>query len=675
MSKNVSHLQHVKSSVVESGKPKLPTAGVLAEGEIAVNYADGYETLSIKSSSGNIKTFSSDEYYTEQKLGSGFTSENSARTVTDVIEENELVISSALNDLNDSVIGLSASTDASISGINEVKLDVSAFTEHTASTVHMSETEKTNLDSLETNIETISGVTQADVTSWNGKADANHTQASSTITSMTSYSVASSASSIETTDTLNEAIGKLEKRDEILEAIHENDATVQDVEDLPWPSGETFTTLEQYVEDACVGARTVNAELSGTVVTITDRDGTQKSVDLLSTTDSILKVFVVSDVSGVDVSGLTINAYYNGSSAISETIVTNENGTADFIVPAGTSYKLTFPIINGCEVIEDIEGVALSVWEAVQVVYRDRKEEVTVHVTNVKDGVTSDFEGVNITVSIDGVNTVYTTDSSGVATFQVLYGKEYTVQAPKISKWYMKAGDYVRTYTAAYTSRGVDFIYKEWLTGLYFLDSGGTQYTSEEMQALIDSGAVRVQDVRYILCTNTTLQNYDNNGQFFVDVDMIMMRGAPMQWATSAVTFNSIPLNGNGASAAYYYDGYTASKNVQEEGDNRGIGTPAVDACLQRSVTLGNETYQGFLGAVGQWTELWANRAAFDEMLLMIRPEATSSQLLSTYTSSKWTVTQYNAASSWYWTTAPCNYIKTNSYAVVPFFAFVSSNS
>lgn len=115
MTKNVNHIQHLKSSVVENGKPKLPTANVLVEGEIAVNYADGYEALSIKSSSGNITTFSSDDYYTEQKLGSGFTGANSANTVTSVIRGNELVVSSALNDLKATLNG---KQEALVSGTN-----------------------------------------------------------------------------------------------------------------------------------------------------------------------------------------------------------------------------------------------------------------------------------------------------------------------------------------------------------------------------------------------------------------------------------------------------------------------------------------------------------------------------------------------------------------------------
>ena len=110
MAKNVDHLQHVKSSVVNEGKPKLPQANQLVEGELAINYAEGVETISIKNSSGDIVTFSSDNYYTEQKLGSGFTGENSANTVTSVIESNERAISSALNDLEENKLDVSAYT-------------------------------------------------------------------------------------------------------------------------------------------------------------------------------------------------------------------------------------------------------------------------------------------------------------------------------------------------------------------------------------------------------------------------------------------------------------------------------------------------------------------------------------------------------------------------------------
>ena len=55
------HIEHIKSKVVENNSPKLPTASQIHEGEIAVNFAKDYETLSIKNSSGDIVTFSSDK--------------------------------------------------------------------------------------------------------------------------------------------------------------------------------------------------------------------------------------------------------------------------------------------------------------------------------------------------------------------------------------------------------------------------------------------------------------------------------------------------------------------------------------------------------------------------------------------------------------------------------------
>ena len=54
------HLSHIKSKLTENGGPKLPTSSQLIEGEIAVNFAKGYETLSILNSDSGITTFSND---------------------------------------------------------------------------------------------------------------------------------------------------------------------------------------------------------------------------------------------------------------------------------------------------------------------------------------------------------------------------------------------------------------------------------------------------------------------------------------------------------------------------------------------------------------------------------------------------------------------------------------
>ena len=69
------HVSLPKSSV--SGQ--TPSPENLYYGEVAVNYFSGDEFLSIKNTSGNIVTFRTEQYY----------------------KEKELVVSSALNDLND----------------------------------------------------------------------------------------------------------------------------------------------------------------------------------------------------------------------------------------------------------------------------------------------------------------------------------------------------------------------------------------------------------------------------------------------------------------------------------------------------------------------------------------------------------------------------------------------
>lgn len=160
MTKNINYVSHKKSKLkTNDGKPQLPSPSALVEGEIAINYAEDVETLSIKNESGNVVTFSSDNYYTEQKLGSAFT-------------DNDVTVTDVTNSIND----VANAAAVGVLSLKESKTDLSAFTEHTASTVHMTETEKTNLDSLATNIVAISGITANDINAWNAAAGIDLTQ-------------------------------------------------------------------------------------------------------------------------------------------------------------------------------------------------------------------------------------------------------------------------------------------------------------------------------------------------------------------------------------------------------------------------------------------------------------------------------------------------------------------
>ena len=90
MTKNANGVSLKKSCLTTSGTPNLPSADKLVYGELAVNYAQGVETISTKNNSGDVVSFSSDDYYTSKKLGDYFTGENSGKTVTDVMIEKEI---------------------------------------------------------------------------------------------------------------------------------------------------------------------------------------------------------------------------------------------------------------------------------------------------------------------------------------------------------------------------------------------------------------------------------------------------------------------------------------------------------------------------------------------------------------------------------------------------------
>lgn len=59
---------HKRSNVATKGKPKLPTADQLDYGELAINYADGNETIAIKNSNNDIVSFKSQEYIDDKDL-------------------------------------------------------------------------------------------------------------------------------------------------------------------------------------------------------------------------------------------------------------------------------------------------------------------------------------------------------------------------------------------------------------------------------------------------------------------------------------------------------------------------------------------------------------------------------------------------------------------------------
>jgi len=98
------HLIHAHSSVVTDGQPKLPAAERIRYGEIAVNFAEGYETLSLRNSNDDIVTFSCDN------------------AINKKMEDNERVVSNSLNNLNSRIIGLSDELHETAAELEESKI-------------------------------------------------------------------------------------------------------------------------------------------------------------------------------------------------------------------------------------------------------------------------------------------------------------------------------------------------------------------------------------------------------------------------------------------------------------------------------------------------------------------------------------------------------------------------
>ena len=66
---------HKRSSVITDGLPKLPSTDALDYGEIAINYANGAEVISLKNTSNEIVEFRSKEYF--EKIIDDYQTENS----------------------------------------------------------------------------------------------------------------------------------------------------------------------------------------------------------------------------------------------------------------------------------------------------------------------------------------------------------------------------------------------------------------------------------------------------------------------------------------------------------------------------------------------------------------------------------------------------------------------
>lgn len=422
------------------------------------------------------------------------------------------------------------------------------------------------------------------------------------------------------------------------------------------------------VNEALARANNVNATLNGTVVTITNSAGVSNSVDLAAATDERVYITVHSSDDNMNVEDLTILVYYNMSETASETLHTDENGEAFVSIPNTTIYKIVFPAVGGYYTPPTISYHAVVSQRAIDAVYKKIPQndcEVTIQVEKKDDTVITKLAERNIYVTIGNDTTTHQTDSNGRVVLHIQHGQTYSISTDTLNNYYL-ATDPSGSYTATDLSESILYFYLPFRSGLFIVASDGTEYAVDQWQEALANNTVVNSDAKLIKVATATLAT--NHGIFGIDIDEICSGTlVKKSWQNPKnIAMESIPLRGDVVSTLYYYDGKSASQLIQSEGDSRAIETPAVDETMNRTVTINNQTINGFLGSVGQYSILQQNMSEIDGILRVVRPSTT--RVMSNITESKWTSTQNTAAVSVVWSTTVGPGDKGGNYSVIPFY-------
>ena len=414
-------------------------------------------------------------------------------------------------------------------------------------------------------------------------------------------------------------------------------------------AGATIAKSEKAASDAAAAVQTANSALSAaeeatTAANNATKDATDaageankaaeranSAADLVyNGPDENVSVACYTDVEGVSTAGLVLNVYINDST-VPQHYTTDSNGLAAFKVTKGLRYDIVFPDIEGCAPIGRLSYTAALQTRGIEVTYHEAivaaQEKVTISFMKFPENTTWNGgepypDGV-ARVTVDGVETVYNADSNGQAQFFVPIGKEYRVSIDKPADLHLITGAYSATYTADRAARVILVSFHPYLSDILIVDKDGGEWTYD---GFIASGKDVSEGVLLHIATEELLAA---GCDFFMSVDVMAYRKfdtdkteiKTMSWAAQNVQFTSIPLNGNDASQEYYYDGFTATNLIVQEGLSRGISTDCHTRTLRETYALGVTTLQGFTPSTGQYAPLIANYTYINDIITFLRPD------------------------------------------------------
>lgn len=450
-----------------------------------------------------------------------------------------------------------------------------------------------------------------------------------------------------------------------------DDFTEAEIKELQKPAIEAATKAQEIfkkAETATTGAETCNVTMKGSTISVTNRHGETKSVDVINT-DEEVTVTIASSVDSIKVAGIKINVFLNnGKTPL--TYTTDAEGKATFTVDRGNYYQVVFPEYGNAQPIAPQGYTAVLGSRNINVEYlpydEDSMEKVIITATKYVENVGTAWEGIPVIVTVDKKATTYQTDAKGQVTVFVPYKKEYTVVIDDQDGYNVSFNKNSRTYTANVPQRLIDYRFYQFKAGIFVVDANKNEYYIEDWVAAgrnaDDAVAIKVADASLSI----------NHGTFCIRTSDIknVSQLVSKQWCTQNLQFNSIALNGNNVKDANYYNGESSSFLIRQEAQERSLSVPVFDYAYEQVFSIGGEDLHGFVMSVGQEYVHVANIGIIKQVLETLYGETVATDyynfVMKEY---RWTSTQSNATFAWFCSSSANNYSKSYSYVVLPVFA------
>ena len=428
----------------------------------------------------------------------------------------------------------------------------------------------------------------------------------------------------------------------------------------------------QAAETATTGAETCNVELSGSTISVTNRNGETKSVDVINT-DEEVTVTIASSVDSIKVSGIKINVFLNNGKT-PQTYTTDAEGKATFTIARGNYYQVVFPEYGNAQPIAPVGYTAVLGSRNINVEYlpydEDSMEKVIITATKYVENVGTAWEGIPVVVTVDKKATTYQTDEKGQVTVFVPYKKEYTVVINDQDGYNVSFNKNSRAYIASIPQRLIDYRFYQFKAGIFVVDANKNEYYIEDWvtagKNADDAVAIKVADASLSI----------NHGTFCIRTSDIknVSKLISTSWCTQSLQFNSIALNGNNVNDANYYNGESSSFLIRQEAQERSLSVPAFDYAYGQIFNLGGEDLHGFVMSVGQEYVHIANIDIIKQVLETLYGETVATDyynFVMTNQEQRWTSTQFNEVTVFYASATVDFFYGTKTIArnVLPVFA------